>query len=527
MDTANAHLRVTLSSTQTTAQYPICKDLSSRVHSHYERTLQDLTLADFSLALHLQVRKFFCMTPSCIRRIFTERLPEVTRPWARRTNRLAEALSAIALALGGAAGMRLCQQLGYSLSRNSLLRLIYKLPPPVITTPKTLGVDDFAFRRGQNYGTLLVDLDQHQPIALLPDREAETLADWLEQHPGIEVLSRDRSKAYKQGMSKGAPDAIQVADRFHLLKNLAETLDSFFATQTPALNAVDRDQQQQLRQAMVVRPTSPTTQQQQAQQRRTRRLEQYERIHSLRQQGVSVRDIAHHLGIGKRTVFYYLASPQFPERKPRPRYSGHSCLGPYKPYLLEQWTGKRGQTKQLFAQIQQQGYQGSYLTVARYTHRLRQMQRQQLNEQDGRGHAPRINEAQSPPLTTRRATKLALQRPEQQQHEDESLVAQLKAHHPDIETAITLSRGLAHLVRQQQPDLLDSWLEQAANSPLPQFQKFAQSLQEDDAAVKAGVTLATNNGQVEGQVNRLKMLKRQMYGRAGFDLLRRRVLFAS
>jgi transposase len=130
-------------------------------------------------------------------------------------------------------------------------------------------------------------------------------------------------------------------------------------------------------------------------------------------------------------------------------------------------------------------------------------------------------------LTTRRATKLVLQRPEQQQNEDESLVAQLKAQHPEIETAITLPRGFAHLVRQRQPDLLDSWLEQAANSPFPQFQKFAQSLQEDYAAVKAGVTLATNNGQVEGQVNRLKMLKRQMYGRAGFDLLRRRVLFAN
>lgn len=527
MDAANTHSSVTVSSTQTIAQCPICKGLSHRVHSRYERTLQDLTLAQHSMTLQLQVRKFFCINPACFRRIFTERLPDVTAPWASRTNRLAEALTAIALALGGAAGIRLCHQLGYSLCRNSLLQLIFRLPMPTITTPSALGVDDFALRKGQRYGTILVDLDRHRPIALLNDREATTLAHWLQQHPGIALLSRDRSKTYKQGMSQGAPDALQVADRFHLLQNLEEVLERFLATQTPALKAVDMACQQELRQIPL--PTPTTVRQQQAEQRRARRFDRYEQIHRLRQQGVAVSDIAHHLGMGERTVFRFLASPQFPEWQPHPHHARRSSgLDPYKPYLIEQWNAGHRQVKPLFAQLQQQGYRGSYPTVARYTHQLRQAQRQQLNDQPGRGIAPLVKGIQlPPPLTARRATWLILRRPEQRPDEDEEIIKRLQAQHPDIATAITLSRDFAEIVRQRRPKQFDVWLEQATNSSLTQFQRFARSLQEDYKAVKAGVTLATSNGQVEGQVNRLKMLKRQMYGRAGFDLLRRRVLFAS
>src|SRR5687767_14123065 len=187
----------------------------------------------------LRVRKLFCHNRQCPRRIFTERLPGLVAPWARRTLRLAARLRAIGLALGGAAGARLSQSFGLPVSRSTLLRVIRRAPCPVMVTPQVLSVDDFALRKRHIYGTLLLDLARRRPLALLPDREATTVARWLQAHPGVDVLVRDRAEAYAEAARLGAPAACQVADRFHLLHNLADVLTDVFRAHAPQMALIN------------------------------------------------------------------------------------------------------------------------------------------------------------------------------------------------------------------------------------------------------------------------------------------------
>jgi transposase len=239
IDDATAQITLRVRSTQATVPCPLCGTLARHIHSRYERTLADLPWAAYRVCLQLRVRKWLCRNRACPRRIFTEQLPTVAAPWARRTLRLAQRLVALGVALGGTAGVRLGHAWDLVVSRNTVLRGLRRQPLPALPTPRVLGVDDFARRKRQTYGTILVDLARRQPVALLPDRTAATFAQWLQEHPGVEVIARDRSTAYAEGARHGVPAATQVADRFHLLQNLREALNQVFTTHAKALDAVN------------------------------------------------------------------------------------------------------------------------------------------------------------------------------------------------------------------------------------------------------------------------------------------------
>jgi len=532
LDNATTQLTLRVRSTQATAPCPRCTTPARRLHSRYQRTLADLPWAQYRVRLQLRVRKWFCGNRHCPRRIFTERLPTVTAPWARRTLRLAQRLVALGVALGGTAAVYLRRTWGLTVSRNTLLRLLRRLPVPSRPTPAVLGVDDFALRKRRSYGTVLIDLERRHPVALLPDRTAATLARWLQEHPGVKVIARDRATAYAEGARQGAAAATQVADRFHLLQNLREALEQVVATHGQALEAVNALGRQQpvalpAGAVAVLMPAHdiPLPAQQRAAQRQAHRQALHRQVRALHRQGWTAAAIAQQVGLSLRTVQRDLRSATFAGRRRRSDL-GASVLNPYKSYLLERWNAGCHTAMRLLRDLRQRGYAGGYGLVAAYVHRLRQAQGLAPGYRSARQPLPAVAEPSCRPLTPRRAAWLVLRRAEQRTTAETQQLAQLHVQSAELAEAITLAQDFATLVRQRQPQALDAWLQRATTSAPETMRRFALGLYEDYAAVKAGVTLPWSSGPVEGHINRLKMLKRQMFGRARLDLLSRRFVLA-
>jgi transposase len=324
----------------------------------------------------------------------------------------------------------------------------------------------------------------------------------------------------------------RYADRFHLVQNLAEALAEVLTTQHQALTAVNATQRPQpvplpdgTLAIPVPPPPTPPRAAQQAAQRAAARQARYEQVWALHRQGYPNVAIATQVGCSQRTIERYLRLPVWPAPQHR-RHYGRSVLNPYKDFLLARWNAGCRTAIQLFRELQPRGYTGSYRRVAAYASRLRQAQGLPPRRQGRRQTLPVVAEPACQPLTPRRAAWLVLRRPEKRTAEEAQQLTQLHAQSAEVAEAIDLAQDFATLVRQRQPAQLDAWLQRATTSALEALRHFATGLAEDYAAVKAGVTLPWSTSPVEGHINRLKMLKRHMFGRAHLDLLSRRFVLA-
>jgi len=526
--------RVTIlaSTTGGAARCTGCGYPSRRVHSRYRRTLADLPWGEVPMRLCVTVRKLFCDNASCHRRVFAERLEGVAQRYARRTDRQRRALEGIGLSLGGRAGARLAAGLGLLASRDTLLRLLRGLPLHIDYTPRVLGVDDWSLRKGRTYGTILVDLERRKVVDLLPDRSADTLAAWLGDHPGVEVIARDGSNTYADGASRGSPQAVHVADRFHLVANLREALRQLLernqerlpptapeAEGIPETGGCPRSGQD--RSLLGSYGRGSEREEREREESRTRRMERYERMLELRSLGWSIKRIAAEVGISARTIERWLAAGSFPERKPRT--GDRSRLDEYKEYLERRWREDCHKVAQLCREIRERGYSGSDSTVYKYAAFLRT------------GLAPPRPDPQ-PPREVRRGTGrapsprrlswLLLRREEELSSGERDYLERVGESLPDVAAARALARGFVGMVRDREAGRLEGWLGEARCGP-SELRAFAEGLRRDQAAVAGALSQDYSNGQTEGQVTRLKLIKRQMYGRANFDLLRTRVLRAA
>jgi transposase len=415
--------------------------------------------------------------------------------------------------------------LGQVASRNTYLRLIRRAPPAPIATPSVLGVDDWALRKGCSYGTILVDLERRRPVALLPGREAETLARWLQDHPGVRVIARDRSGPYADGATRGAPDATQVADRFHILQNLGQALASVFNAKAKDLRVVAQahDASHAGRTGTVQLPPAPPAADAvaKATKRREWRLAIYQEVWALHRQGWPGHEIAHHLGIGRGTAYRYLRHPEFPERH-RPSDTGRSLLDRWQDMILDRWNSGHRNGRQLLAELRRDGYRGSYPTLLRYLRRLRTAAGTAVVHGPRAKRLPRLTIASRRLLTPRNAAALVLKPAHRRTQDDIELLSRLRQHGAELADVVGLAEDFAILLQRRRPRHFDAWLRRAQDCTTAALRRFAQRLASDYDAVRAALTAPWSSGQVEGQINRLKMLKRQMYGRAGLDLLAKR-----
>lgn len=526
-------LHLAATTTGRKASCPLCHHSSTRVRSHYVRTIADLPCGGAMVTIHLQTRRFVCPVRGCRRLIFTERLPALVAPSARRTLRTHTHVQRAGFDLGGEAGARHAVAEGVSVSARTVLRLVRAAPLPALAPVRVLGVDDWARRKGRTYGTILVNLETHEVIDLLPDRTAETLAAWLHAHPGVEIISRDRAGAYAEGARRGAPAATQVADRFHILKNLGDVVEGVVRRNRGAVRAADKASgpvqdapssppapPSLLPASVPARP--PTRVEREREDRRAWRHARYEEVMALHRQGVSQREIAQALRIGRHAVRCYIRAGAFPERaRPTPRAT---ILAPYAAYLQARWDAGYQNADQLWREIQARGFTGSARTVRYYLARWRACP----GTPGPKGTAPLPTPIPAPPArrvrSPHQAAWLLFRSPDDLDADDRAYLDRLLPLCPDLRCLYTLVHDFERLIRTRDQAALDPWLWEAEHSGLPEVEGFAQGLRRDRAAVDAALTLPWSQGQTEGQVNRLKVLKRGMYGRAGFDLLRQRVL---
>jgi len=456
--------------------------------------------------IDLLVRRFLCPAAECGRRTFVEQVDGLTERFARRTPLLRRSLEKIALALAGRPGARLATHLSIPTSANSLLRLVRRLPDKRVgAAPRVLGVDDFALKKGHVYGTIILDMETGERVDVLPDRTADTLTAWLRAHPGAEIVCRDRASAYAEAVRTACPDAIQVADRFHLWKNLCEAVEKCVATHRNCLAEPTED-------APADATAEPEVSGRPEGMRVIRRRERHAAVHALYDKGVPIQAIFEALGLDRKTVrrYSHAATPEEASLGTGSRRYGQ--IHAYSPYLHRRWNEGCTDSARLHAEIAELGFTGSKRTVRRHLQEIRA---------SGKPAPDKPKQ-----LTVRTATWLITSHPD---NLDESSVLKLKkllSRSPELDAVAACVRSFAAMMTERRGSDLENWLTSAEDTGMKPLRSLARGLRQDFDGVTAGLTLKWSSGKVEGHVNRAKRIKRDGYGHAGFDLLRLQILLA-
>jgi len=482
-----------------TASCPGCGTLTDRLHSRYERRLADLPMSGQRVRIVLTARRFRCGVVTYARQVFAERFdPDVLVPWSRRTGRLDHIVHHLALALGGRPAASFARRLMLPVSNDTLLRVVRRRGTRGFIPPTVIGIDDWAWRRNQRYGTIICDLERRRTIALLPDREPATAQAWLLDQGPIKVVARDRGGGYALAAAKALPKATQVADRWHLMENASRAF----------LDAV-RKSMRQIRAvigAATINPDLLTAAERLQYAGYFAREETNRAVLDLSRQGVAIKEIVRRTGYSRGLVRRILRGQRSDVFRVR-----ESSLELYLPWLDAQWAAGRRNGAELWRDLKARGFRGGLRTVTEWITR-----RRRADKMDG--------EALSRAPSARTIARLLTIGRDNLSKAETVTIAAIEGGVPLLVEAREIIASFQGMVRGRALAELDAWLERARPSLVASF---ANGVVNDYAAVQAAISLPWSNGQTEGQITKLKLVKRQMYGRGKIGLLQARVVGAS
>ncbi len=507
---------------------PDCGSQSSHRHGWHRRHLQDLPAQGAGVNVKLRIQRWRCRNNSCERQTFTGRLPQIAAPLARRTTRAAELVHLFGHGVGGRPGERLLTRIG--MPDDTILRCLKQRARAHRThaSVRVLGVDDWAWRKGSTYGTIFVDLERRQVIDLLPDRSADATADWLKHHPDIEIISRDRCGSFAQGAQEGAPQACQVADRFHILQNLREAIQAQLsrvvgASARPLLPA-DSDDDPKAMISRSARDKHGGAEHRCLTRMANRRSRQatFERVGALHREARSVSDIVRQTGFDRRTIAKWIQADALPQRNAAAPKTTSPAY--FEEYLLRRWSEGCLRGRRLFQEIKARGYTGSFSNLERLLAKWRNPKRKVARPAPPAPRASAVDPATGRPISPIVAAALCVKPRGMLTSAQAAKVDALRSEWPDFAAMRRLTMRFRGLLRSRNASKLGVWLKSAHESGLYAMQRFARAVRRDIDAVRNAIIEPWSNGQTEGQINRLKTLKRAMYGRAGPELLRARML---
>ena len=480
------------------ATCPCCETASRRTHSRYVRQAADLPIAGRRVILRVTVRRFWCDAVLCRRRIFAERFgADILAPLSRRTGRLETIVHHLGLALGGRPAAAFAERLMMPVSNDTLLRVVRRRTEQPRDKLSVIGIDDFAFRRGQRYGTIVCDLERRRPVTLLPDRERETSRAWLAAHPWISIVARDRGGGYGEAVTKALPHAEQVADRWHLMENASRAF----------LDAVSKSMRQ-IRKAVgstIIDPKLLTYAERLQYEGYLRRQETNEAILELAKQSVPIKQIVKRTGYSRKLVRSVLRGQRSDMFRVR-----QSSLEEWLPWLDSRWEQGARNASALWREMREKGFHGQIGVVSEWA------QRRRLAEKADQSALARTPSARSI------ARLMTLARNDLSKS-DAVLIAAIEDSVPELTIARSLIADFQGMIRSKAVTKFDSWIERAKASLVSSF---ANGVEKDMVAVRNAITSPWSNGQTEGQITKLKLIKRQMYGRAKLDLLQARLIGA-